>query len=100
MPFFDEAKVIYAINYDLKSPGQDYEKLHEAIKGLGPWWHYLDSCWLVDTELRAQGIWTQISANVDQTDNVLVIRVSRDYAGWLPQAAWDWINARSGRMAT
>jgi hypothetical protein len=27
--------VIYAINYDLKRPGQNYEKLYEAIKGCG-----------------------------------------------------------------
>ncbi len=48
--------MIYAINYDLKRPGQDYKALYEAIKTCGDWWHYLGSTWLVDTSLSAQGI--------------------------------------------
>jgi hypothetical protein len=30
-----ETKMIYAITYDLKKPGQDYAELHDAIKSLG-----------------------------------------------------------------
>ena len=33
--------MIYAINYDLKRPGQNYEALNNAIKNCGDWWHYL-----------------------------------------------------------
>lgn len=29
--------MIYATNYDLKIPGQDYKGLYEAIKGCGTW---------------------------------------------------------------
>src|SRR5690606_4822099 len=50
-------KMIYAINYDLKRPGQNYDELHKAIKNLGDWWHYLGSTWLVDTNLNAKGVW-------------------------------------------
>ena len=49
--------MIYAVNYDLKKPGQDYSALYEAIKGCGAWWHFLGSTWLVDTSLTADGIW-------------------------------------------
>lgn len=35
--------VIYAINYNLKRPGQNYEALHEAIKNCGDWWRLLGS---------------------------------------------------------
>jgi hypothetical protein len=49
--------VIYAINYDLKRPGQNYAGLHAAIKELGPWWHYLDSTRLVETRLSANLLW-------------------------------------------
>lgn len=31
------------IAYDLVQPGGDYTKLHESIKGLGSWWHCLES---------------------------------------------------------
>jgi hypothetical protein len=91
--------MIYAINYDLKRPGQNYTDLHDAIRSVGAWWHYLGSTWLVDTNLSAGAIWKQLAPHVDETDFVLVIGVTRDHQGWLPQEAWDWINARSSRVA-
>jgi len=91
--------VIYSINYDLKKPGQKYEELYKAIKGCGDWWHHLGSTWLVDTSLDAQGIWGRLSPHVDKDDYVLVIGVTRNYQGWLPQDAWEWINSRTAKMA-
>lgn len=91
--------MIYAINYDLKKPGQDYTDLHEAIKACGTWWHHLGSTWLVDTSLSAAGIWQKLAPHVDDNDRVLVIGVTRAHQGWLPQDAWDWINARSAKLA-
>jgi hypothetical protein len=84
------------INYDLRQPGEDYDA---AIKNCGDGWHLLDSLWLVDTTLTANGIWTRLQPHVDQNDSVLVIGVTSDYQGWLTQEAWDWINGRRGRMA-
>jgi len=86
--------MIYAINYDLKKPGQNYQPLYEAIKSCGTWWHYLDSTWLVDTNLTADSIWKKLAPNIDKNDSVLVIEVTQDYSGWLPQKAWDWIKQR------
>lgn len=91
--------MIYAINYDLNRPGQNYEKLHEAIKSCGGWWHYLGSTWLVDTSLSANAIWDRLKPYVDKNDRVLVIRLSRDYNGWLPQEAWEWLNSRANNLA-
>ncbi|WP_347268937.1 hypothetical protein [Paracoccus sp. (in: a-proteobacteria)] len=91
--------MIYAINYDLKRPGQNYDELHKAIKNLGDWWHYLGSTWLVDTNLNAKGVWDRLAPHVDKNDRVLVIGVTRDYSGWLTQEAWEWINSRLNRLA-
>lgn len=91
--------MIYAINYDLKRPGQDYKALYEAIKGCGDWWHHLGSTWLVDTSLSAQGIWERLAPHADKNDSFLVIGVTRNYSGWLPKDAWEWINARVSKMA-
>lgn len=87
--------MIYAINYDLKRPGQNYEALHEAIKSSGAWWHYLGSTWLVDTSLNAKGLWDRLAPHVDTNDYVLVIGITRDYEGWLPNEAWEWLNSRA-----
>jgi len=91
--------MIYAINYDLKRPGQNYDALHNAIESCGDWWHFLGSTWLVDTTLTAQGVWDRIALQVDANDRVLIIGVTRDYQGWLPQEAWDWITSRGAKMA-
>lgn len=91
--------MIYAINYDLKRPGQNYAALHEAIKGCGAWWHHLGSTWLVDTSLDANGIWSRLAPHVDKNDSFLIIGVTREYSGWLPQGAWNWLNERKFKMA-
>lgn len=91
--------MIYAINYDLKRPGQKYDALYDAIKSCGVWWHYLGSTWLVDTNLSAEGIWNRLAPAIDKDDRVLVIGVTKDKQGWLPQEAWAWINARTSHMA-
>lgn len=91
--------MIYAINYDLKKQGQDYKGLYEAIKSCGAWWHFLDSCWLVDTNLVGQAIFTRLRNHIDANDSLLVIRVKKDYTGWLPQEAWDWIAERQYQLA-
>lgn len=91
--------MIVSINYDLKKPGQNYDALYTAIKSCGTWWHYLELTWLVDTALSAAGVWERLAPHLDKNDYVLVIGVTRDYQGWLPKAAWDWVNARATSLA-
>ena len=91
--------MIYAINYDLHRPGQNYDSLYDAIKSCGAWWHYLGSTWLVDTSLSATQIWNKIQPHTDKNDSFLIIGVTREYTGWLPQDAWDWLNERKYKMA-
>lgn len=91
--------MVYQISYDLRKPGQDYSDLHEAIKALGSWWHYLESSWLVDTHLNAAQIFDRLNGHIDQNDLMLIIGVTNDYAGWLPKDAWEWIRQRSRSAA-
>jgi hypothetical protein len=91
--------MIYSINYDLHRPGQNYSELHDAIKSCGAWWHHLDSHWLVDTTLTAKGVWDKLSPHVDTNDHFLIIGITQEYSGWLPQKAWDWINSKSHNLA-
>jgi hypothetical protein len=91
--------LIYAINYDLKKPHQDYAGLYGAIKGCGVWWHHLGSTWLVDTNLDAGGIWGRLLPHIDGDDRVLVIGVTGDYSGWLSKDAWEWIKTRQQKLA-
>jgi hypothetical protein len=92
-------KMIYAVNYDLKRPGQNYSALYDAIKSCGAWWHHLGSTWLLDTRLNAEGIWKRLAPHVDSNDLMLIIGVTRDYQGWLPTEAWGWVNERRAQAA-
>lgn len=91
--------MIYSINYDLKAPGRDYSGLYEAIKGCGAWCHYLGSTWLVSTSLNADGIWKRLENHVDKNDSILVIGVTEDFSGWMPQDAWNWIRTNQRKAA-
>ena len=86
--------MIYALNYDLKQPGRDDVGLYGAIRACGAWWHYLESCWLLDTNLDADAIFNRIRPHLDKNDRALVFRIGSDRQGWLPEGAWDWINCR------
>ncbi|HET8595066.1 MAG TPA: hypothetical protein VFM07_07450 [Intrasporangium sp.] len=80
------------ITYDLKRSGRRYAKLHDEIKSVGDWWHYLESTWLVDTSLSCDDIVDRLHKHTDPGDGLLVVDVSgADRQGWLSQDAWGWI---------
>lgn len=81
---------VYCVSYDLNKQGQNYEPLYEELKRSANWWHYLDSTWLIYTNESAQQLSDRLLQHTDQNDRLLVIRVTRDYAGWLPQDSWAW----------
>lgn len=91
--------MIKLVTYDLRQPGQDYTTVHDAIKSCGEWWHYLESVWLVNTYMTPGQIAEKVRQHIDANDRLLVIGVTGESAGWLPQDAWDWINARVQQMA-
>ena len=91
--------MVHLVTYDLKKPGQDYSAVHDTIKSFGIWWHYLESTWLVDSFLTADQIAVKVRQHIDQNDRLLVIGVTSESAGWLPQDAWDWINTHVHQVA-
>lgn len=71
----------YLISYDLRKQGQNYASLHEAIKQLGPWWHYLESTWLVKYHGTAVNIRDVLAKHLDGNDSLLVTGLSGE-AAW------------------
>lgn len=69
------------IGYDLKrADGMDYAKLEEAIKGLGNWWHCLDSTWLVTTALTEAQVRDFLKNYIGTKDKLLVLTPSAPQA--------------------
>ncbi|MFA5838432.1 MAG: hypothetical protein WC849_00635 [Candidatus Paceibacterota bacterium] len=85
----------YLITYDLKNKNiRNYESLYSAIKKLGPWWHYLDSTWIIKTNLNSQQIWSYLGNHIITNDYLLIVKIeSKDRWGWLSQDAWTWLDS-------
>ena len=85
---------VYNVSYDLKKQGQDYNGLIKELKNSPEYWHYLGSTWLISTTETADQLWSRLAKHIDGNDYALIMHVTRDYSGWLPQDAWTWIQNR------
>ena len=82
---------VYCVSYDLNKTGQKYNALIEELKESPSWWHYLDSTWLIYTSETADQLSARLLKHTDQNDRLLIIKVVREYQGWLTEEAWEWI---------
>lgn len=86
---------ILLVTYEHKTVGKDYTAFFDTLKSTpSKWWHYLESVWLVETTMTANDFARKLYPHITTTDRLLVIRVQREYQGWLTKEAWDWINKR------
>jgi hypothetical protein len=85
---------VVLITYDLKTPGRVYTSFYETLKLQGNWCHYLSSTWLIETQKTPNDIYTALAPHITVKDFILIIPVTKPAFGWLPKAAWDWINSR------
>ncbi len=92
--------MILLISYDLSDPGQDYSGLYEEIKKAGTWWHHLDSTWVISTKASPDEWQERLRRHIDENDSLLVIEVTNNYQGWLPERAWEWLNKRNWQTET
>lgn len=89
--------MVLLITYDLKRPGQQYAALHAEIKAAGTWWHHLESTWIIETELSPQHWYERLAKHIDRNDHIIVFEITRNYYGWAPKEAWDWLAKRNFR---
>ena len=89
--------MVLLITYDLRRPGQQYATLYEEIKKAGTWWHHLESTWIIETELTPRQWYDRLVPHIDSNDNLIVFEITRNYFGWAPKDAWDWLAGRNFR---
>lgn len=85
--------MVYMVTYDLCSPGQNYEKVIEAIKdaSTGAYRMICESSYLIKSYLTAQQIVDKIKPYFDSNDRLLVIEVTNKYQGLLTNADWKYL---------
>ena len=89
--------MLLLITYDLKSSDRDYTPLYEAIKNIGDkWWHYMESVWLVHTNLSPTDSFNRLKEYFTQNDTCLIVNITgQERQGWLTSKAWDWIKTNN-----
>lgn len=82
---------VFNVSYDLNRAGQNYPGLITELESSPGYCHYLKSTWLIYTHEDAEALSERLLTHIDQNDSLLVIRVTAEYQGWLPEDAWNWI---------
>ena len=82
----------YIISYDLKSPGQSYEKVHKVIDGYHGWAKLGGSAYVVSTEETASQIRDKLMDVMDSNDQ-LFVGVVKAPAAWfgMGDEVSDWL---------
>jgi hypothetical protein len=70
------------ISYDLNVPGQNYEKVIEAVKSLGNWAHVQKSFWYVNSSYTASEAHTIVWNAMDARDSLIVVDATNNNAAW------------------
>jgi len=84
---------VLLVTYKINSRHTDRDKLIEKIKGsANRWWHYIDNVWIVNTSYEADGLAKLLFSCITKPDRLLVIGVTAEHQGWLPEKAWEWLN--------
>lgn len=82
------------VTYSLNNKSKNYESLFTAIKSHSTrWFHYIDASWVVETNLSANDFAQQLYPYIETTDRLLVVGITGQHQGWLPEKAWEWLNS-------
>lgn len=60
------------IEYDLCSPGRNYDELYKAIKAYGTWAHITESTWFIKTNNTCVEVRDNLLAHMDSNDRLFV----------------------------
>ncbi len=69
------------VEYDLRSPGRNYDELYKAIKSYGVWAHVTESTWFIKTNDTCVQVCNKLAAHMDGNDRIFVAALS-GVAAW------------------
>ncbi len=70
------------VSYDLYQPGQNYDAVIKAVKGLGSWAKIHQSYWYVDSNLTAEQAIARVWQVMDANDSLYIVDASSNLAAW------------------
>lgn len=69
------------IEYDLRAPGRNYDKLYEAIKSFSEWAHITESTWFIKSTDSCEQVRDKLKAYMDGNDSLFVAELT-GVAAW------------------
>ena len=92
----------FAIIYDLRQPGRNYDELYDAIKDTaseGNWQHPMESFWVVAcsdfSNKNTESIYNVLRQYIDDNDILFISRIDNiDHQGWMPKSFWSWFKEK------
>lgn len=92
--------MIYAFSFN---PTMEFTNIviHDFVKTsplFNDWWHYQANFYFLDTKVDAKVIATVIRAFHPNLNFVIAKVDLNEYDGSLPQAGWDWLSRKSGKI--
>ena len=102
--------MIYVVSYDLtprpvmrvtKPKDNRIQLFYQELEDSRSWWHYLEKTWLISTDETLKELDSRLRRHLEPTDKLLVVIFHGEYAGTLPNEAWEWIEERmsAGELA-
>ena len=84
--------MLYLINYDLHTPGKNYDHLIDAIQCYQNWAKISRSCWMIRSDSAVTQIRDHLMRYLDQNDLLMVCTVDSWAAFNLSQDVVTWLN--------
>jgi hypothetical protein len=84
---------VYAVTYDLRKPGRNYDDLYKELKKFSNWCHYLESSWFVVSDRTSLQVHDQVKPRMDSNDGLVVSEIRKGNSAWtgLEQKVSDWM---------
>lgn len=84
---------IFLVAYDLRTPGQDYDRLADELRKFSHC-HMQHSVWLVEATGPATALRDALTSFLDGNDTLFVDEVGGTWAGFRMKPCGDWLNVR------
>jgi hypothetical protein len=85
---------VLLVTFSLRNTLKNYDDFFVALRGNAlNWWHFIEQTCVVSTYLDADSFARKLYPHIEATDSLLVAEIRpHEFQGWLPRAAWDWLN--------
>ena len=85
----------YLIIYSCRGHANKFKTVDAAIKECAwddRWMYHLNNTWILKSEMTSDEIGHKLNHLTNDNDDFLVIEITNNYAGWLPQQALDFLS--------